>query len=557
MNKKRLGKILAVAAVLAIPVNCLAAASESLNKVPQGQKAIEKRETINDYYRQQKILQNVPEQKQETVVVEKEKPAPSPDESQTVFTVKKIAFSATEILSAEELASIARKYEGKELGLSDLNEMLDEINQLYYAKKVITAKAILPPQKIIDGIVHVQLIEGHYGDFRIIGNAHTNDEYILNRIFLGKGRLVRVDELEKNLTYFNRTNDISLKAELVPGKEVGATDCIIHVEEPPVRETVLYTDNAGSQDSGLYRLGALIVNNSLNGGRESLVISPTLTRGTLAGSISYSQPIDNRGTKLGISYGKNTLKITDGELESMDVDGNSEDLSLNLSQPLNVTSNVKTEAIVDIHHKLSETDFSGKNLLHTVLNTYTAGYSVQQNLKGGSWYANISGTHIRGSQKDVYSNENFSRGNITLIRQQVFSGKQIFTFRTSAQYSNSKELPSTEQFSLGGISTVKGFKETLISGEKGYYLGVEYSIPVDDTINGRVYLGFDHGAVKQAFNNDSDQRDYLTSASIGYSQNVGKNAFAKLVLGIPLANSKSVSHDKDKARAHFYLQRQL
>ncbi|MPM45122.1 hypothetical protein SDC9_91807 [bioreactor metagenome] len=497
----------------------------------------------------------MPEQKQETVVVEKEKTAPQADESKTVFAVKKIEFDTTEILSAEELANVARKYEGRELGLQDLNVMLEEINELYYSKKVITAKAILPPQKITDGVVRVKLIEGHYGDFKITGNKYTHAEYILNRINVKKMQLVRLDELEKNLTYFNRTNDISLKAELVPGKEVGTTDCILHVQEPSLWETTLYADNAGSKDSGLYRIGALVTVNSLNGGRESLVINPTWTKGTLAGSIYYSQPIDNYGTKVGFSYSKNALDIIDGFLESMDVEGNSEDLGLNFSRPLKVTSDIKTEAFADVHHKLSETDFFGENLLHTVLNTYTAGYSVQQNLKDGLWYANLSGTHIHGSQKDNYSNESFSRGNMTLIRQQAFSSKQIFTLHTSAQYSNSKELPSAEQFSLGGISTVKGFKESAISGEKGYYFGVEYSIPVNDTINSKVFIGLDHGAVKQAFRNGSYQRDYLTSASIGYSQNVGKNAFAKAVLGVPLANSDSVS--PDKARAHFYLQRKL
>jgi hemolysin activation/secretion protein len=531
MNKKLMGKILAIATALSIPVGCQAATTPSEHDVRQAQKEVEKRDTVNEYYRQQELLQNVPEQKQETIVMEKEKAVPA-DKSQTLFAVKKIEFGTSEILSTEELKNIAGKYEGKELSLSDLNAMLEEINQMYTSKKVITAKAVLPPQKITDGIVRVKLIEGHYGDFKIVGNNKTSEEYILSRINLKKAQLVRLDELEKSLTYFNKTNDISLKAELVPGKEVGATDCILHVQEPPVWETTMYADNAGSNDSGLYRIGALTVCNTFGSYGESLVINTTATKGTLAGSISYSQPINIYGTKVGVGYSKNTLDIIDGNLESMDVKGDSEDLSITLVTPLKVTSDIKSEAFAEVHHKLSETDFFGNNLLHTVLNTYTAGYSVQQNFKGGLWYANISGTQIRGSQKDYYTNKNFSRGNATLMRQQVFDNKQIFTFRSSMQYSNSKELPSSEQFSLGGISTVKGFKESEISGEKGYYCGLEYSMLVDDAINGRVYLDLDHGAATQAFRDGSYQRDYLTSASIGYSQNIGKSD-----------NSSNVSND--------------
>lgn len=553
MNKKLRRKILAITIVLSIPVStCMAL---PLDEAQQVQKVVDSSEKISDYYRQQQLLQNVPAPRQKAVVVEKEKTAPPASGTQAVFTVKKIEFSASEILTAKELATIAGNYEGKKLSLADLNAMLKKINDLYAAKQVITAKAILPPQKIVNGVVRIKLIEGRYGSFTIKGNKHTNKEYILNRIFLKKGQLVRLDELEQKLTYFNRTNDVSVKAELVPGREVGATDCILHVQEPANRETLLFADNAGSKDSGLYRIGALIVYNSLNGGRENLTINPTWTEGTLAGSISYSQPMDNRGSKIGFSYSKNALDIIDGDLASMDVVGNSENYGLTFSRPLKVTSQLKTEAFANVYHKFSETDFFGNNLLHTVLNTYTVGYTLQQDLKGGLWYGMISGTHIRGSQKAEPTNASFARGNLTLIRQQVFGGKQIFTFRSSGQYSTSKELPSSEQFSLGGISTVKGFTESIISGEKGYYFGIEYSMLMDKAINGRVFVGVDHGAVYQAFNDSPSQRDYLTSASIGYSLNIGREAFAKVVVGVPLANSKSVSHDK--ARVHFYMQRKL
>lgn len=556
MKKKLLTKILTATIVLSVPLGYQRVMAAPLPiSVPQGQKVIENREATNEYYRQQELLQNVPEDKQEKVIVEKEKTVPLMDQNQTVFTVKKIEFNASEFLSAEELSVIAQKYEGNDLSFQDLNRMLEEVNALYYSKKVITAKAVLLPQKIIDGLVHVTLIEGRYGDFKIIGNQRSKEEYILNGIHLKKMQLVRLEELEKNLTYFNKTNIVSLKAELAAGKEVGVTDCILHVQEPSPWDTTLYADNAGSHDSGLYRIGALIVGSNLNGWGDSLVINPTWTEGTLAGSISYSQPIDTYGTKLGFSYGKNTMDIINGSLSSMDVKGDSEDFGINLLKPVKVTNGIKTEAFIDVHHKLSETDFFGENLLHTVLNTYTAGYNIQQNLKGGLWYTSVSGTQIHGSQKNNYTDKNFSRGNITVIRQQAFANKQIFTLRTSMQYSKSKELPSSEQFSLGGISTVKGFAESVISGENGHYWGLEYSMPVNNTVNSRVFFGFDHGAVKQSFTDGSSQKDYLTSASIGYSQDMGKNAFAKIILGIPLAHSESVSHDK--TRVHFYLQRKL
>lgn len=507
---------------------------------------------VNSYYWQERVLKHQQEQKQAAVVHEEPVAAVEEQTNQPKFDIKKIDFTSSEILSSTELAEIASSVEGKSVTLQDLQKMVATINELYYKKNFITAKAVLPPQKIVDGTIKIELIEGRYGQIRVEGNKNTRDGYILNRLDLEKNTLVDLKEIERTLTYFNRTNAPQLKGELLPGANVGETDCVLHVEEAPLWQTTIYTDNAGSTESGLYRIGALMVNNNLFGGNETLILNPTWTQGTLAGSIGYSQPINNHGTTITFGYSKNTLDIIKGNLKDLDVTGRSEDISVTLGQPLKVTSDLKTDAYLDIHHKTSSTDFFGNNLLDTKSNTYTLGYNVQQTLANGLWYASISGTHIKATQKDNYDHKSFSKFNTSVVRQQVFQARQILTFRGMAQLSASKELPATEQFSLGGIATVKGFKESIVSGDTGYYLGVEYSVPVAEKVNGRILLGLDHGAVQQNFENGSKQRDTLTSASIGYAQNLGKNAFAKLVLGVPLDYSDSVT--AGKTRIHFYAQ---
>ncbi len=467
-----------------------------------------------------------------------------------VIAVSKIIVNKSEILSDEELRTITKKYEGQEIGLKDLYQVVAEINALYKKKSYITAKAILPPQKIENGIVTITLVEGRFGEFILDGNRHTVSSYINDRIPHRSGDLVKVDQLQKDIFYFNSTNDIQMKAELKPGKEVGTTDCILYLREPEVWHTTLFTDNAGRSESGLYRTGMVIENNSVFGNRESLVLNPTWTKGTMAGSIFYSIPMDNRGTRIGVSYSENQTEIISGTYQSMDIVGDSRDVGLTITHPYVVKEKRKADVFGEIHWKNSSTDFFGNTLLDSKVKTATIGSSERITDGKGVWYSQYSFTGISATQKQAYDEKNFWRFNLSAVRQQVLANERNLIWRLSAQLSDNSQLPSSEQFSLGGMSSVKGFTEGLLSGDQGYYIGLEYAFPLQFSkqIKGLVFI--DHGSTYNSYENGMQSRDYLTSTGVGLIANFAPNYFGKVLIGFPLNSSK----ERDRTRIHFFLE---
>ena len=84
---------------------------------------------------------------------------------------------------------------GRSVTVEDLNQMVEEINELYHAKNVVTAKAILPAQTVTDGVVRVRLVEGRIGRFFVEGNKKAVAGYFTDRIRLVPGELVRLDDI--------------------------------------------------------------------------------------------------------------------------------------------------------------------------------------------------------------------------------------------------------------------------------------------------------------------------------------------------------------------------
>ena len=114
---------------------------------------------VSEFYKQeQKLRQEQTGSDKETVINKTEQESDKKIEDSVKFAVKEISVSSSEILTKEEIKEIISKYEGQELGLEELYQAVAEINGLYKNKKYLAAKAVLPPQKIENGVVKIHLM---------------------------------------------------------------------------------------------------------------------------------------------------------------------------------------------------------------------------------------------------------------------------------------------------------------------------------------------------------------------------------------------------------------
>lgn len=514
-----------------------------------------------EFYKLDKLLD---ESRKEAPRVEQPPVVPEGAEERPVkasFLLSRVVTNPSRILSEEAIRKVAAPYEGREVSIDDLFRLLDELNGLYAERKIVTARAFLLPQKISDGVVEIRLVESLLGRVQIEGNKDTRSSYIADRFTLPRGELLTLTRLEQELQRFNRLNDIAVRAELRRGEEPLTTDCILKIIEPSPYALLVYADNAGQKDTGRERGGVLFSVRSLTGRRDVLSLGGNGSEGTRAGYLSYETPVHPSGTRMGLSYNINTIKVVDGVFEPLKITGESSDLDLYLSQPLHVAEDALLKGDAGFHWKKSTTDFDDVELFATKVRSAYAGLVYQQADASSVFYGR---GEVTVGFDDFGGDRSFVRGNVDLAYRRQFAGGFGMLLRGSGQLADVHLLPSMEQFQLGGIATVRGYSEGLKLGDDGYFASLELYAPapawtvggkrLNEMVKGVAFV--DHGGAfpYKGDGESIDHKDFLTSVGGGVIFQLSQYLSGRLYIGFPLGEREE---NQDEARVHFFVQSNL
>lgn len=559
MEKKIVRRTAACLALMSAVAAGTAHAAE-LPKPPQSlvdqvARTTERDQKLASYYKYSQYRDFTPKKTEVAVETERQEGA---GKETLQFDVKEIRVTQSELLTADEIRK-AVHFKGPGLmTVAELQEIVERLNALYEEKGIATAQAVLPPQTVTDGVVYIRLIEGRYGDTLVEGNKRIAADSILSRIKLNKGSLTDLDELQDQLRVYNSTNTWQVQAELIPGKEQGTSDVRLTVLEPenPVT-SFIFTDNAGQKESGRYRIGAYSEYRGIGGHDASLAVSPVWTEGTWGGSVIYDTPMGHHGTRVTMSYSRNLVDIISGAFRDFDMKSNSNDVGLTVTHPLNITDLTKVDLFLEGHRKWSDTEYSGMELADNDARTVKMGLNIRSFDANGLWYGSVSVTGFDAGRlvTDGTAREGGSYYNAYLMRRQNLPGDRYLMYRLYGQYTAFSQLPSTEQFSLGGMASVRGYKESILSGDEGWYAGLEYGFPLSpDHQTWRSFVFLDHGVAYTDYDANGGIKDYITSTGVGLEYAKG-GWYGKAVLGIPLNDSGTLGNND--VRVHFYVQRSV
>ncbi|NMB12539.1 MAG: ShlB/FhaC/HecB family hemolysin secretion/activation protein [Firmicutes bacterium] len=462
--------------------------------------------------------------------------------------VRKVIINDSEILTEEEIRAIIDPMVGRRMSMEQLQAIIDQINELYAEKNFITARAILPPQTIADGVVQIELVEGTVGDIVVEGNRATRVEYFLKRLSLQQGDLVRLDVLEKDLSYFNATNDVQVRAEITAGKEFGLTDFVLRAVEPTKTQVVAFVDNGGREETGLYRLGVTAVNNSLFGIRDTINVSATYAQGTLGINMAYDVPVSRRGARLAVNYDRTKTAIVSGTFEAVGIEGLSSNMGVRVSHPILVKPQGKLSGALGWQAKQTDNYFSGVKLQSARLQTTLFSLTGQFFRNNQSWSGQ---QEITLGHVELPDEGDFLKFFGTITWQRALHRNGLLTVQGLLQLTNDQLLPFSEQLSLGGMSIARGYPEGTLIGDKGFAIRGELTYPIGECLRGMVFL--DYGGVFPYKGNDEsvNEEDYLASCGLGATVNIGERVSANVVVGWPIGRKGG------SPQIHLFLQTKL
>jgi len=488
--------------------------------------------------------------------------------------VRKYVFEGNTAFSDKQLAQLLEPFTNRKISDEDLEEARRVLSQHYVNHGYINSGAILPDQSIIDGFVKFQIVEGVLTDVNIRGNKRLNTTYIRKRVERGAAVPFSLVHLRDQLEIIRQDPNIArINAELKPGILPGESYLDLLVEESDPIHTRIRFSNNQSASLGAEQFDLLVSLSNLTGNGDSLYLDYGITDGGWDHmdfaddddiSIYYSIPINEYDFTLTIGYEKNDSLIVEEPFDALDITSKSETFSLVLKAPIYRTPDSEFAISLTGERSTSRTFLLG--LPFNLSAGSNNGVSKITSLRFGQEYTTRNqrsalalrstfsfGLDILDSTDNPSRNPDDSRaadgtffswqGQFQYVQRLGSSANQL-VIRASAQLTDDP-LMAAEQFSIGGIDTVRGYRENQIVTDKGFVASVESRIPIlfNTAGNGVLYVVpfLDVGVGKNA--NGTFKSLETTSVGLGFLLHLEDRVDAELYWGHPFRDFENSNND--------------
>ena len=413
----------------------------------------------------------------------------SADDAKVRIKLRSIRITGNVSFGTEELHALIADMEGKEVTLADLRAASRKLTMHYRSKGYGLSWAYLPEQVVKDGDIEIAIVEARIDKILIQGNAHYDHDFIREHVAGVKEQdSFDLDTLERGLLSLNEYPGLSVSAKLAPGGAPGTSDLFLIVRDKYPVNVAIDWDNYGSEEVAENRVGLTV--EAFNLFELGHWVSVRGVEGFGDGELqyisgSYNVPFSN-GAKLSV-YGSNYNYEAAGLLSNFDPVGDGVTFGATFSYPILKTVGFTFTPEIGYEHKDLTQELFDIETSNDRIRAFSAGARFEWNDDfNGRWLGSLMGRFgLDGFSGGLESDDpdasrqgaggDFTKINFTLYRLQRVAtwihlvGK--FTYQHSAD-----PLVVSEQMSLGGPDSVRGYPSFEVMGDRGYTAGIEARI---------------------------------------------------------------------------------
>ncbi|HEX2542403.1 MAG TPA: ShlB/FhaC/HecB family hemolysin secretion/activation protein [Caldimonas sp.] len=445
-------------------------------------------------------------------------PAPAPGSAQTLpplnvpravtapaagggrVDVKGFRIAGLTTTQAEPLLPALQKYVGAGKTLADLEDAAKDVEVVLQRRGLFLAQVYVPEQTLSDGVVTLQVLEGRIGSVKVeVGPGVRVAAERLDRIVaILRGNPVAERELvERALFTLGDLRGIAVSTALTPGNTIGHADLVVKVSKGADFATTIDVDNGGSLFTGRFRVNAGFdwFNPSGRGDVASLRAQVTTNLGAKFVRASWLTPINAVGTKFGVAASYLKYELGSALFSSLAADGTAEAYSLQLLHPLirSRNNNVFLQASTDYRRfedRVQAIPLVTKKDIAPYVTLGVVG-DFRDTFAGGgitNYTVNAVGGRLRFRTEDeavvdaanYRSAGKYAKLQLGASRLQVLPNKHYLFVSAVAQLA-SKNLDSSEKFSLGGPYGVRAYPSPESPSDSGLITTWEYRAPLPIT----------------------------------------------------------------------------
>lgn len=413
----------------------------------------------------------------------------SPEIQKIKFKLNGIILEGNTVYSQQQLRTLYATKLNRIITIGELFEILKDITNYYRNNGYVLAQAILPPQRVGQGVVHIKIIEGTIGQVIVSGcpyHAKCLVQAFGNRIKACPP--VNITRMEKYLLLANEIPATSVKSVLSPAKKTkGAADLTLVTTHRPLTGYLSY-DNYGTRYIGPQQITGNVGFNSMLQSGDSTQITVTKTpkgRQLTYTDINYNMPLNDEGLRWVIG-GTRTITHPEFVLKPLEIAGRYYNYYTALQQPLIRARDQSLSIQLAFNHLDNKVTLLDELLYIDNISSLDFGgnYSFADRFKGvNSITANIrQGLPILGYTTDTHrataltsrpgGRAQYTKATTQLSRiQNLVNAFSLFgTIRGQWGFN---PLLSSEQFVFGGSQLGRGYDVAEIIGDRGLAGSVE------------------------------------------------------------------------------------
>ncbi|EHN8833975.1 ShlB/FhaC/HecB family hemolysin secretion/activation protein [Enterobacter hormaechei] len=439
----------------------------------------------NTIQQQQQLLLDENQRQREELERSAIVPRPvTPDDAFTpqgpCFVIRRIELSGATLLSPSAKNRLTAPWINQCLDMALLTRLTDAVSDWYISRGYITSRAFLTEQDLSGGVLHLAVLEGKLQHIRLEGVPDRT----LKMTFPGlEGKILNLRDIEQGMEQLNRVRQRPVEIEIFPGDRQGYSVVnLTATPEFPLSGSVSF-DNSGQKSTGTGQLNGALYGNNLLGLADKWFIS-----GGRSSDFSNSKDAQNFAAGVSIPYGyglldysyswSNYLSTIDNNGYFWRSTGDTETHRLTGSWVLFRNGDIKTGVSAGITHRINRNYLDDVLLATSSRKLSSLSLGINHTQKIASGVATLNPTFTQGvpwfgaeddsdKQGDVPKAE-FRKWSLNGSFQRPLADKLWWLTSVYFQWSPDR-LYGSERLTLGGETSVRGFKEQYISGDNGGY----------------------------------------------------------------------------------------
>ncbi len=454
--------------------------------------------------------------------------------AQDVVRIERIEFRGNTVVASTELAEIARPYEGRDVSVAELEELRQKLTHRYVDRGFVNSGALIAEGALAGGTLTVRIVEGTLAAVRLKGLERLRESYVVSRLVPDPRAVLNVETLRERFQlllsdpHFDR-----VRAGILPAPQLGSAYLDVEVVRARPYQLIAFANNYRPPSIGEYALGISGWVRNLSGFGDlfdASVQAPVQGDHAPRGDVSWRVPLGPWQTEISALWSRGRSSVIEEPSRILDIKSELTTAEVGVAQRLYETTRHKSVVGAAASRRENVTTLAGEPFSFilgepdgvTRVRSVRLWQEYSYRWEGGALVLRSTFARNRNNLEDVtglpIDVPTLDHENRTWIGQ-AYLGARVpdreiqVSVRATLQRTRDRLIP-LDALSLGGVNSVRGFRENQLLRDEGGFVNAEVDVPAfsipERSLAVNVAAFADHGSGR----NQAGERLSLSSVGV-------------------------------------------